>query len=206
LTPAVIAMELSQMTVQALTNQSSPLLQLPHFTTQLVDKAKDAEVEDIFDLMNMEEADRDKLLKGLNETQLHDVAKGCNRYPCISMSYKVSNENDLTTGGSARVAVKLERDVVEEGTLGPVIAPFYPREKEESWWLIVGSGSGANAQLLAIKRITLASSSKPVVNVKLDVELPQEAGKLACTLYFMSDSYQGCDQEYKLDLNVKKAK
>lgn len=48
----------------------------------------------------------------MNETQLHDVAKGCNRYPCISMTYKVSNEDQLTAGGSARVAVKLERDVV----------------------------------------------------------------------------------------------
>lgn len=72
--------------------------------------------------------------------------------------------------------------------MGPVIAPYYPKEKEESWWLIVGSGTGADAQLLAIKRITLASSSKPVVNVKLDVELPSDPGKLMCTLYFMSDS------------------
>ena len=51
-----------------------------------------------------------------------------------------------------------------------------------------------------------ARSSKPSVNVKLDVELPQEPGKLACTLYFMSDSYMGCDQEYKLDLKIKCAR
>merc|ERR550514_2315179 len=57
LTPALLAMELSQMTVQAMTNNASPLLQLPHFTAALVEKAKDAEVEDIFDLMNAEDKD-----------------------------------------------------------------------------------------------------------------------------------------------------
>merc|ERR1711924_427171 len=43
---------------------------------------------------------------------------------------------------------------------------------------------GPGAQLLAIKRITM--SSEPVVNVKLDVDCPNEPGKLPCTLYFMS--------------------
>merc|ERR1719421_1306250 len=103
-------------------------------------------------------------------------------------------------GGAAAmvVLIVLQWLVVDEG---PVVAPFYPKDKEESWWLVVGTGSGNTAQLLAIKRITM--SSKPSVNVKLDVELPQESGKLACTLYFMSDSYMGCDQEYKLDLKIK---
>jgi pre-mRNA-splicing helicase BRR2 len=200
LTPALLAMELSQMTVQAMTNNGSPLLQLPHFSTALVEKAKEKEVEDVFDLMNAEDKVRDSLLKNMSDAQKADVARGCNRYPCISMSYKVSNEDQLTVGGTARVQVKLERDAVESGPVGPVVAPYYPKEKDESWWLVVGSGSGPSAHLLAIKRITM--SSKPVVNVKLDVEC-NEAGKQNCTLYFMSDSYMGCDQEYKFELKVK---
>ena len=40
LTPALSAMELSQMVVQATTSTSSPLMQLPHFTPAMVDKAK----------------------------------------------------------------------------------------------------------------------------------------------------------------------
>merc|ERR1712078_744504 len=168
LTPALLAMELSQMTVQAMTNNASPLLQLPHFTAALVEKSKEAEVEDIFDLMNAEDKIRDKLLKNMSDAQKADVARGCNRYPCITMTYKITNEDQLTVGGSARVQVKL----------------------------------GRGAQLLAIKRITM--SSKPVVNVKLDVDCPNEPGKLPCTLYFMSDSYMGCDQEYKFDLKIGK--
>merc|ERR1711964_181270 len=195
------SMELSQMTVQALVQNASPLLQLPHFSTATVEKAKAVGVEDIFDLMNMEDKPRADVLGKLTEQQQNDVARACNRYPCITLAYKVSNEDQLHAGGVARVNVKLERDVVDEGSLGPVIAPYYPKEKEESWWLVVGSEK--DKQLLAIKRITLNAASKPVVNVKLDVELPAEAGKKSCTLYFMSDSYNGCDQEYKFDLKVK---
>ena len=58
---------------------------------------------------------------------------------------------------ASRAEVKLERDVVDEGPIGPVVAPFYPKDKEESWWLVVGTGSGNTAQLLAIKRITMSA-------------------------------------------------
>jgi len=39
--------------------------------------------------------------------------------------------------------------------------------------------------------------------VKLDVELGEEAGDYDYKLYLMSDSYQGCDQEYEFKLKVK---
>jgi pre-mRNA-splicing helicase BRR2 len=200
LTPALLSMELSQMVVQATTSQSSPLLQLPHFTQAIIDKGKKKKVEDIFDVMNMEEDDRNSLLGGLSQAQLADVAKACNRFPCISLEYKVQNPDDLSTGGNARVVVKLERDAMEDdAVLGPVYAAYYPKEKEESWWLVVGGPASA---LVAIKRITIAKQS---VNVKLDIELGDEAGQFDYNLYLMSDSYQGCDQEYTLKLKIKEA-
>merc|ERR1712190_322273 len=39
LTPALFSMELSQMIVQASTSNASPLVQLPHFSQNLVEKA-----------------------------------------------------------------------------------------------------------------------------------------------------------------------
>lgn len=198
LTPALYSMELSQMIVQATTSGSSPLTQLPHFTQQLVDQAKKMKVEDVFDVVNMEDDARDKLFSSLSQAQLMDVARSCNRYPGISLDYKVQNADALNTGGSARIVVKLGRDAMEdEASLTPVYAPFYPKEKEESWWLVVG---GPNSSLVAIKRITIAKAS---VSVKLDVELGEDAGSYDYTLYLMSDSYQGCDQEYGFKLNVK---
>merc|ERR1719160_1884397 len=162
LTPALFAMELSQMIVQATTSSSSPLLQLPHFTLTLIDKSKKMKVEDVFDVMNMEDDKRKSLFEGLSQGQLMDVAKACNRFPCISLEYKVQDADNLKTGGNARVTVKLERDAMDEDDkgVGPVYASYYPKEKEESWWLVVG---GKDSSLVAIKRITI---QKQVVNVK----------------------------------------
>jgi len=198
LTPALFAMELSQMIVQATTSNSSSLLQLPHFTITLIEKAKKMKCEDVFDVMNMEDDTRKKLMDGLSQSQLMDVARACNRFPCIALDYKVQNQEDLRVGTSARILVRLGRDAMDDETaLGPVFAPYYPKEKEESWWLVVG---GPNSALVAIKRITITKAS---VNVKLDVELGEETGDFEYKLYLMSDSYQGCDQEYEFKLKVK---
>ena len=51
---------------------------------------------------------------------------------------------------------------------------------------------------MAIKRLTLQQKAK----VKLNFTAPA-AGKHKVKLFFMCDSYIGCDQEYELDLNVK---
>merc|ERR1740123_2262617 len=111
---------------------------------------------------------------------------------------QVHNPDDLRAGSSARIVVRLGRDAMDEdSSLGPVFAPYYPKEKEESWWLVVGGPSNA---LVAIKRITITKAS---ISVKLDVELGEDAGTFDYTLYLMSDSYQGCDQEHGFKLNVK---
>ncbi|CAE7806857.1 Snrnp200 [Symbiodinium necroappetens] len=206
LTPALSAMELSQMVVQATTSTSSPLMQLPHFTPAMVEKAKKMKVEDIFDVMGMDDAPRDKLLDGLSQSQLADVARACNRFPGIALEYKVQNSDALTAGGSAKISVKLSREAMEEegATVGPVYAMYYPKEKEEIWWLVVG---GPKSALVAIKRITISKvsvlSEPAVANVKLEIELGEDAGGFDYTLYLMSDSYQGCDQEYNFKLNVR---
>lgn len=65
-----------------------------------------------------------------------------------------------------RVQVSLERDMDENERLGPVHAPFYPAEKVEGWWLIVGDPH--SNQLLAIKRVTL---TKPQLTTALEFEV-----------------------------------
>lgn len=86
-----------------------------------------------------------------------------------------------------------------EGDLPPVTAPRFPGRKDEAWWLVVGDPK-ANA-LLGIKRVTLGKAAK----VKLDFSAPVEVGTHELTLYFMCDSYLGCDQEYEISLNVREA-
>ena len=51
--------------------------------------------------------------------------------------------------------------------------------------------------MLSIKRLTLQQKAK----FKLDF-VAGRAGQYNYSLYYMSDSYCGCDQEYKFTLNI----
>lgn len=52
--------------------------------------------------------------------------------------------------------------------------------------------------LISIKRLTLQQKAK----ITLDFVAPVP-GKHNYTLFFMSDAYMGCDQEYKFALDVR---
>ena len=191
LSPAIAAMELSQMITQAMWNKESYLKQLPHFTPEIIERCKAKSVESVFDIMELEDDVRDKLL-GLTEHEMADVARFCNRYPNIELEYNVLNKDKLHSGGQVKVEVKLER---EDEVTGPVIAPFFPTKREEGWWVIIGDPKSNS--LIGIKRLTLQQKAKFV----LDFVAPR-AGRHSYTLYFMSDSYLGCDQEYKFNLDI----
>lgn len=116
----------------------------------------------------------------------------CNRYPNIELSFDVEGKDRLVSGGNASLHVKLERD----GDAMPVAASFFPQKKDESWWLVLGDLS--TNSLLAIKRLTLQQQAQ----IKLDF-VPPKAGDVVYKLYFMCDSYVGCDQEYEVELSIK---
>ena len=78
LSPAIAAMELAQMVTQAMWSKDSYLKQLPHFSKDLVDTCVGRGVESIFDIMELEDEDRNKLLN-MSDIQMADVARFCNR-------------------------------------------------------------------------------------------------------------------------------
>lgn len=123
LSPAVAAMELAQMVTQAMWSKDSYLKQLPHFTADIIKRCKDQEIETVFDILELEDEDRIQLLQ-LDESQMADVARFCNRYPNIEMSYEVVDKERLQSGQTVNISVHLER---EDEVTGPVIAPFYPQ-------------------------------------------------------------------------------
>lgn len=105
-----------------------------------------------------QDEDRRELL-GLADSKLEAVAKWCNRYPDIDVKYEIADKDELTTGDAVTVMVTLEREL--EGELGPVEAVRFPKQKEESWWLVVGDPK--NNKLIAIKRVSLAHRSRCTV-------------------------------------------
>jgi pre-mRNA-splicing helicase BRR2 len=219
LLPALVAMELSQMVTQAIWSSDSPLRQLPHFSSEMIERGKKMGVESIFDLQELDDKTRGAFLKGLSKKEQADVAKYCNRYPSIDLRFEVAAGSSKATGGSGKeeeeeeeeiptievesegsvvVNIQLERErgEGEGGLLPPVFAPHYPKEKQENWWLIVGEMK--TKQLLAIKRVVLQKNQK----IKLDFTAPATSSSHQYKLYFMCDSYAGCDQEYDFTLNV----
>ena len=191
LSPAMAAMELAQMVTQAMWSKDPYLKQLPHFSSEIIKRCNEKGVESVFDIMDLDDDERNELLQ-LDEAKMADVARFCNRYPNIELSYEVIDKDHIESGSNVNVVVQLER---EDELVGPVIAPFFPQAREEGWWIVVGDSK--NNSLISIKRLTLQQKAK----VKLDFTAPAP-GEYTYTLYFMSDSYMGCDQEYKFNIRV----
>ena len=192
--PALAAMELSQMLVQGMWDKDPAVMQLPHVTREIGERCVAAGVEGVYDLIDMEDDARRELLE-LSDGQLEDVAEAANRYPSVEVAFDVVDPEDVTAGDAVEIIVNLERE--HEGDVGPVFAPRYPAKKEEGWWLVVGDAK--KGTLHAIKRVSLGKKQK----VKLEFAAPERVGAADLTLYFMADSYLGCDQEYEFTLDVK---
>lgn len=206
LKPALAAMELSQMIIQGLWNKDNVLMQIPNFTNEIVKRCMNYKgeepIESVFDILSLEDDVRNDLLR-LSDEKMADVAVFCNNYPNIEMSYELQDEDDVTSGDPVQIVVQLERDIDEEemteeelAELGTVSAPLYPDEKKEGWWIVVGDISSNT--LHALKRVNLVRKQKVV----LEFLAPEEAGDYNLSLFCMSDSYLGCDQEYTLNLSV----
>ncbi|XP_010498549.1 PREDICTED: DExH-box ATP-dependent RNA helicase DExH12 [Camelina sativa] len=198
---ALLAMEVSQMVTQGMWERDSMLLQLPYFTKDLAKRCQEnpgRNIETVFDLVEMEDEERQELLN-MSDVQLLDIARFCNRFPNIDLTYEVVDSEEVTPGKEVTLQVMVERDMEGRTEVGAVDSLRYPKTKEEGWWLVVGDTK--TNQLLAIKRVSLQRKAK----VKLDFTVPTEPGEKSYTLYFMCDSYLGCDQEYSFSVDVKGA-
>ncbi|KDN46281.1 putative ATP dependent RNA helicase [Tilletiaria anomala UBC 951] len=194
---AIIAMELTQMCVQAVWDRDSPLRQVPHFTPVIIERCKARGINDVYQLSetlpDLEDSERDELLQ-MTMKQLADVAKFTNNFPYVEISYEIQDEEGLTGGTPINMRVTLEKEVDdddEEAADPTAVAPFFPHKKLVHWWLVVGDPGTKN--LLGIKRVTIGKT----LSVKLEFTLPKGTHD-RLRLYLLCDSYQGADRETKL--------
>ena len=68
----------------------------------------------------LQEEPRRELLQ-MSEAQLEDVARMCNRYPDIQLSYQLEGGNSVAAGDQVTLTAQMEREL--EGDLRPVDAP-----------------------------------------------------------------------------------
>ncbi|OAX81734.1 hypothetical protein ACJ72_03925 [Emergomyces africanus] len=193
---AMNAMEMSQMVVQAMWDRDSPLKQIPHFGPDVIKVANEFQIKDIFEFMEAMDPSENKdyatLVKrlGLDNKQLAQAAEFTNnKYPNIDLDFTVLDEDSITAGEPAYIDIKIERDVEEEEEVDTTVsAPFYPGKKMENWWLVVGEEK--TNSLLATKRVTIGKK----LQLKLEYIVPTP-GEHELTLFLMSDSYVGVDQD-----------
>jgi pre-mRNA-splicing helicase BRR2 len=176
---ALTTMEACQYLVQGIWENDNLLLQIPHFTNDFIEKIIKIHfpmIESIFDIIDLNENDRQSLLiqyGGFNKKQLAEIAYFCNSYPYIELAYQLSfkKENEENTevkaGELITVNVQLMRDVDDEEEeeeeeepgkdekkkIGLVSSLRYPSEKYENWWTLIGDVRGNN--LYAIKKLTI---------------------------------------------------
>ncbi|RPB01060.1 Sec63-domain-containing protein [Choiromyces venosus 120613-1] len=201
---AMSAMEMSQMCVQAMWDRDSALMQIPFFTPERVKAAGELGIKTIFDFMDAmgEDSTRTHLLQrtSITESQLGKIAHFTNKkYPNIDLAYELEDADSVVAGSPSYIKVKIERELEEENEKAEVNttvhAPFYPQNKMENWWIVVGEESSKN--LLAIKRVTIARR----LDVRLDYTVPSP-GKHELKLFLMSDSYVGVDLEEEFEVDA----
>ncbi|KAL5557644.1 hypothetical protein UlMin_033855 [Ulmus minor] len=198
----LLAMEVCQMVTQGMWERDSMLLQLPHFTKELAKRCVEnpgKSIETVFDLVEMEDEERRELLQ-MTDPQLLDIARFCNRFPNIDMTYEVLDSDNLRVEQPITLQILLERDLEGRTEVGPVDAPRYPKAKDEGWWLVAGDTK--TNEVLGLKRVSVQRRSR----VKFEfgpAKLDKQPGKKTYTLYFMCDSYLGCDQEYSFTVDLK---
>ncbi|GAA5998703.1 ATP-dependent RNA helicase BRR2 [Rhodotorula paludigena] len=188
---AVGAMELSQMCLMAMWDSDSPLKQIPGFTSEVIARCKQAGVETVYDLMEMEDTDRDKVLQ-FDARGMRQVANFVNSYPSLEVTHEFEDTDDLSAGEPITLKVQLEREVDEDEEVNTtVVAPFFPQKHNEQWWIVVGDPT--TRTLHAVKRVTVQRR----LATKLDFTLTQGThSNLKLTL--VCDSYQGADVEFAL--------
>ncbi len=75
-------------------------------------------------------------------------------------------------------------------------APKFPKPKEEGWWLVLGSVD--SGELVALKRLPFFRTR---TRTSLAFSVPENSCTLIYSLYLISDSYLGLDQQCELCLN-----
>ncbi|KAI5644855.1 sec63 brl domain-containing protein [Phthorimaea operculella] len=74
-----------------------------------------------------------------------------------------------------------------------VYCPRFPRSKNEGWFITLGIVE--HGELSALKRVNRGTT-------QITFYTPSETGRIIYTVYIMSDSYMGLDQQYDLQLEV----
>eukprot|EP00929_Paragymnodinium_shiwhaense_P011933 TRINITY_DN11834_c0_g1_i1.p1 TRINITY_DN11834_c0_g1~~TRINITY_DN11834_c0_g1_i1.p1 ORF type:complete len:668 (+),score=215.43 TRINITY_DN11834_c0_g1_i1:170-2173(+) len=188
--------------IQALDLKSSQLLQIPHFTEEILKHCHRGKhsISTLTDFLKKEPDERKGLAK-MDPQQLQDVEAFCHHISDMQLTAKVEveDETEIVVGDVATVSASLLRKNLREGeAMGPVHAPLFPEPKFEEWWLFLVEAA-PSTRIIAFERIR---DTERLVEEKLRFQVSRP-GKHQLVLHCLCDSYAGMDQKVELNFMAK---
>jgi len=136
---------------------------------------------------------------GMNKKHAQDAVNVATKLPDVKVSLSF-DEGYQTVYQSEETKVNITLVQCNKSS-GKAYCPKFPKPRAEGWWLVLGrmdqEGDAGN-ELMALKRTFVSRSTK----TELYFEVPEEPGEYTYTLFLMSDSYLGMDQQYDFVINV----
>lgn len=218
---------LMQMVTQARWHMDSSLLTLPSVTSDTLYcfKHDGRSIQSLPELVQIVSGRYETLAtmlrEELDEGQIENVFKVLKHLPLLNVSVAVrgwwaNTENQSEARVNIRsteenrknsdwvevhadqeysLAIHLHR--VNRGQDLRIHAPKFPKPKDEGWFLVLGEVE--SGELLALKRVPPVRGR---ATHTLSFKTPDQPGRAVLTLYVMSDSYLGLDQQYDLPLEI----
>lgn len=201
LRPAMSAMHLVEMLVQACWLEEDPLLTLPGVTPANLPKLKRALNVDFLPQLLYDTPDafvRTTLPKAdpaswADPRKVDDLIKVKNHIPRISIALGPVR-NPVTGRAKVRVDITHAGGAPLNATTF-AYAPQFPKLKQDGWWVFVGVPE--TGELLALRRLSL-SARVTTLDLTFDANVGSATKKYA--LYFMSDTYIGINQQHSFEI------
>ncbi|EDO46714.1 predicted protein [Nematostella vectensis] len=231
LATALRIMHVGQMVVQARWLHDCSLLTLPGIQAQHLSgfrRPNGDQIQSLPELVHAVSARKsilDNALRGMVSSQeieqIHSVLR---RLPMLALSIKLRgaweegdgakkaekpvrtdlvglHDNWVTVHADQEYAMKVSLKRLSASfrvsTDAKVHAPCFPKVQTEGWWLVLGDTD--TGELMALKRLGPVQGT---TTATLSFYTPEEEGRKILTVYLMSDSYLGIDQQYDLFFEV----
>eukprot|EP00743_Colponemidia_sp_Colp-15_P009223 GILK01010071.1.p1 GENE.GILK01010071.1~~GILK01010071.1.p1 ORF type:complete len:1391 (-),score=337.99 GILK01010071.1:97-4269(-) len=216
LASTIRAINLIQMVIQGRWFTDSTLINLPHLDSPLVlNELARVGIDCLPQLMMMSETELRKTLSNkklqITESGIAEILNVVKILPSIDVSVSIQNgvgsdeKQYLSADQPLAVVLPKEQDAYAQIVLNRLnknvplkaFAPKFPKPKDVSWWVIIGHEE--TDELLALKRLTV----KDRLHTSLSfMPLNGLGANQMYSVYVMSDSYLGLDQQYQFTVTL----